>query len=145
MKKDGDFTELIDEGQDLIIGLAKKIHDDLSMEYSAYEYHLLIMLKRFGKAKLKDLAGDKNTKPLVCTRLGAMERKGYVRRETDLNDRRNVYYMLAPKGDKHIGKIAGCVNASIHKIFNPLSAKDIGDLVAAQKIVNNILKKVVRI
>ena len=144
MKKDVSLTDILYESQDLRMGFAKKIFDDISGAHTPGEYRLMLILKKLGRAKLKDIAvfADE-AKPAVCTRLGALERKKYVGRINDMTDRRNVYYYVTPRGEKYVEKISASIKESVHRILKPLDGKDTKCLIEAYKKINDVLRKVV--
>jgi DNA-binding MarR family transcriptional regulator len=143
MKKNAHLMDSFEESRELFHRIAKKIRDDMKGRYSPREYELMVILKNLGRARLKEIAGYAGAKPLVCLRLGVLEKKKFVAREMDKADRRNIYYYIAPDGEKFIAQVLDGIKESMNGILSPLGGKDAADLAKSVEEVNRILKKVV--
>ena len=134
MMNGANLMELFSEGKDLFLDIIKRVNYDLGPARSTSEVRLMVILNRFGKMKLKDIAELVGTKPFVCTQLGELERKKLVAREVDMNDRRNVYYYVASDGKKYVKEVMG-ESASVLKLglVNPLPVELIKEFASKVK------------
>ena len=137
-----DLMDLFDESKDFFFCIGKKINDELKSSYSTNESRMMIVLKKIGRAKLSDLTEFFGAKPFICMRLGMLERKKFVAREVDMADKRNVYYHVAPKGEKYIEQVTASIKDNLDKIFGSLDDKDIQVLIKSLKEMNTVLSKV---
>ena len=142
MKCGADLMDLFGESRNSFMNIAKMINDDIKRQYSINECRLMLILQKFGKMKLKDIAEIVGSKPVTCMRLGMLERKKFVAREVDMMDRRNVYYYVAPKGEKYLVKVTSTIKESLNKVFKKLDVKDMDELASILKKMNKILVKV---
>ena len=136
-KNGTDLMGLFDGARNAVGHVVKKIYGDLNLTYSEHDHRALFFLKRFGRAKLKDIALFAGPKPMCCLRLGILERKKIVIREPDPNDRRNVYYRLSPRGEKYVEKIV----LKVRSLFARLSDRDTAELGAALETMIAMLRK----
>jgi DNA-binding MarR family transcriptional regulator len=143
MKENSNLMDSLDESRMLFRRIAERVHDDLKERHPAREYELLAVLRHLGRAKLKEIAEHIGSKPLVCLRLGVLERKKFVARELDETDRRNVFYHIAPDGEKFMKAASDDIRKSLRKILDPLGCKEADCLASAIRKVNGILEKVV--
>jgi DNA-binding MarR family transcriptional regulator len=143
VKNKTDLLDSFGESRELFFQITRKVRDDLKGSCLEHEYRLMMVLHRLGMAELKEIASFVGAKPLVCLRLGILERKKYVARAMNKTDRRKVYYHIAPKGEKFMEKVSNYVKESMGKILSPLDDNDAENLLKAVKEANRILKKVV--
>lgn len=141
--QDEKLMNALDECREVFSGLARRIGDKLKDKYSPREYGLLVVIRRLGRAKLKDIAEMVfGAKPLICMRLGMLERRGLVARERDENDRRNVFYVLAPAGTKMIDEVKDVIRGNLSEMLSPLSEADKAELKNSAAAAARILGKV---
>lgn len=138
-----DFIDLMGDCKNLFFRIGKKINADLKKTYSLNESQMMLCLKKLGRSKLSDLTDLFGAKPLVCMRLGILERKNFVAREVDMADKRNVYHYVTPKGEKYVEKVVDSIKESLGQIFGPLDPKDMDILVKSLKNINAVFSKVV--
>ena len=144
MTRAGDFVDLFSEGKGFFFDVIKRVNDDLKHRYLTNDYKMMVLLKKLGRTQLKDIADFVGSKPLACTQLGNLERKKMVLREVDPKNKRNVYYLISPSGEKYVGQMMKEIRVSLGKIFSNLSAKDMSDFAAALKTLNAIMAKAVK-
>jgi DNA-binding MarR family transcriptional regulator len=143
MATNADLMDLFDESRELFGRIGKKIGGNMNGRWPSWEFGLMKIMNHLGRAKLKDIAKFVGAKPLVCLRLGALERKKYIIGERDEADRRNVYYHIAPAGEAFLKQEIEAVKESMRGVLAPLDAKDAADLFRAVTEMNRILEKVV--
>jgi DNA-binding MarR family transcriptional regulator len=141
--RNDDLVKAFEESKEMFHRIAKKIGDDFKGSYSMPEYGLMVILKRLGRARLKEIAAYIGAKPLVCLRLGILERKKFVARIRDETDRRNVYYCVAPKGEAFINRVREALTKNMCRVLEPLGNENMTELILTVKKMNEILTKVI--
>jgi len=143
IKSSIDFLKTLDRQRQLMMGVIKRVNADMGKDVNRKDYHLIMLLQELGKARLRDIAEFSGPKPIVCLHLGALERKKIVARETDMDDRRNVYYYLTVKGKRLAEEIRARIRDSVDGIFGNLAPEDLKKLSDGLEEINRIFTKVV--
>ncbi|MDR1027659.1 MAG: winged helix DNA-binding protein [Rickettsiales bacterium] len=139
---DDDLMDALDAAREAFGALARDVGGALKDKYSPKEYGLLMLLNRLGRAKLKDIAEMVfSPKPLVCMRLGVLERRGLLARELDPDDRRNVFYTLTPAGAAKMDEIHALIRQSLLAKLLPLSSTDRRELAQSARAAAAVLGK----
>ena len=98
---------------------------------------MLVSIHDHGRCKLKTLAKERNISPPTATGLiDRLVKAGYVKRESDPEDRRVVIVSLTKKGQKNVQDFLDTVKSRWKNILTHLNPKE-------QEQYLNILRKIV--
>lgn len=100
---------------------------------------MLVSINDYGRCKVKTLAKERGISPPTATGLvDRLVKAGYVKRESDPEDRRVVMVSLTKKGEKIVQDFLSTVRARWKNILIHLTPKE-------QQQYLNILKKIVAV
>lgn len=138
-----EFIHLMEENVLILDRLAAKLRLDPAY-LSGYPRQQMIVLVRLhlgGRARLKDIAArDALSAPNLCCAFRKLEQDGFIARDVDAQDRRNVWYSVTQSGAELATRVMENFRSGIDRMFANISKADEERLTAAIKTMNSILK-----
>ncbi len=102
---------------------------------------VLVRLYMGGRARLKDIASRETVSaPNLCASFRKLEHDGFIARDIDERDRRNVWYSVTPAGEELARRVMENFRIGIDRMFANLPRADEERLTGALKIMNSVLK-----
>lgn len=115
---------------DLMLALRRKLTERgqsfaLKDELSMTQFEVLWFVSCSSSVSMDSIAERLNIKPPSATALiTALERKGYIKRSRDPNDRRVVHVALTPSAKRQIGTLQKRKDRMFESLLSKLSVKD---------------------
>lgn len=95
----GEFIQLMLSLEKAARQHCKELKGDL--QFTEKQFRTMMALQKIGRVKLKELSKIINiSNSSICIMLNKMVEDGYAQRETDTEDRRDMYYFLTEKGNQ---------------------------------------------
>lgn len=105
--------------------LFQVVHQQHAPHVSQGERRVLHYLRQIGDAQPGDISRALSISTArVAVVLGALERKGEVRRVQQQNDRRCVQVQLTPEGHARLDRIYACMRTQMAYILEALGSED---------------------
>ncbi len=145
--KDTDTLEILNELMDLSIFMKKMIIRPIEtnsvVNISGLQMHTLCVLDKFNSINMTNLAKELMiTKQQTTGIVNNLVNKGYINREVNPDNRKEILLSITESGNDTINTIKNHMTDKLYKYFNVLGYEDKRNIIESSKTIKETIKKI---
>jgi DNA-binding MarR family transcriptional regulator len=118
------------------------LFQDLLSRYGVtlHQFHLLLYMKASGKTRVTDLSGMMMvSKPTASRMINTLCDKGILKKKADDHDRRLVFLVLTPKGERIVEEMQAKQRELLSRVLDKMPAAEMKTFVERTEMVESEL------
>lgn len=144
--KDTDTLEILNELMDLSVFMKKMIIRPIEtnsvVNISGLQMHTLCVLDKFNSINMTNLAKELMiTKQQTTGIVNNLVNKGYINREVNPDNRKEILLSITESGNDTINTIKNHMTDKLYKYFNVLGYEDKRNIIESSKTIKETIKK----
>ncbi len=145
--KDTDTLEILNELMDLSVFMKKMIIRPIEtnsvVNISGLQMHTLCVLDKFNSINMTNLAKELMiTKQQTTGIVNNLVNKGYINREVNPDNRKEILLSITESGNDTINTIKNHMTDKLYKYFNVLGYEDKRNIIESSKTIKETIKKI---
>ncbi|WP_242974180.1 MULTISPECIES: MarR family transcriptional regulator [Clostridium] len=145
--KDTDTLEILNELMDLSVFMKKMIIRPIEtnsvVNISGLQMHTLCVLDKFNSINMTNLAKELMiTKQQTTGIVNNLVNKGYINREVNPDNRKEILLSITESGNDTINTIKNHMTNKLYKYFNVLGYEDKRNIIESSKTIKETIKKI---
>ncbi|WP_347708559.1 MarR family winged helix-turn-helix transcriptional regulator [Clostridium botulinum] len=145
--KDTDTLEILNELMDLSIFMKKMIIRPIEtnsvVNISGLQMHTLCILDKFNSINMTNLAKELMiTKQQTTGIVNNLVNKGYINREVNPDNRKEILLSITESGNDTINTIKNHITDKLYKYFDVLEYEDKRNIIESSKTIKETIKKI---
>lgn len=145
--KDTDTLEILNELMDLSVFMKKMIIRPIEtnsvVNISGLQMHTLCVLDKFNSINMTNLAKELMiTKQQTTGIVNNLVNKGYINREVNPDNRKEILLSITESGNDTINTIKNHITDKLYKYFNVLGYEDKRNIIESSKTIKETIKKI---
>ncbi|WP_252244049.1 MarR family transcriptional regulator [Clostridium sp. ZBS14] len=145
--KDTDTLEILNELMDLSVFMKKMIIRPIEtnsvVNISGLQMHTLCVLDKFNSINMTNLAKELMiTKQQTTGIVNNLVNKGYINREVNPDNRKEILLSITESGNDTINTIKNHMTDKLYKHFNVLGYEDKRNIIESSKTIKETIKKI---
>ncbi|QQE75752.1 MarR family transcriptional regulator [Brevibacillus composti] len=131
---------LHDEFQEYLLNYSKRAKKLDEYNLTVQQENMLLFIMRNQRTTVNEIAANFSiTKSAVSQVLSHLESKGFIRRESNPNDRRESFILLGPEGKKYAELIEETDEAFVKKYFSQVEMEELEQMLRTMKKINQVI------
>lgn len=131
---------LHDEFQEYLLNYSKRAKKLDEYNLTVQQENMLLFIMRNQRTTVNEIAANFSiTKSAVSQVLSHLESRGFIRRESNPNDRRESFILLGPEGKTYAELIEETDEAFVKKYFSQVEMEELEQMLRTMKKINQVI------